>query len=480
MPGSTSASEDKSQRKLQYKSQKRFQPRPSTSTSTASSYDEVPFEKAVAPPRDAMETDKPKRTYDAGSIGNGKDGSMVIARPINRYLDASTFTFNLRYFFTMSTFQEMQTGYGTGDKAYVNQLRPLYTFSPAVLGQYLTRADFATLSMFGQAGFNVRIEHIKGSLHYMGLNATFLTQAEPTATNSQISMSALRGSGLERIVPVTEGTITIDNATATPTAFTSAISVGGNEDVGVGCFNFMEAQISRPVTGNITSALTAMKGGANCNFVDYNQVSAVRCAAVEANGIYETLNEPLIGQEMTTVDMTESEGLILDWNLKMNECYFSTQRYAGITGFATAKATTSADHLINLPKDVGAAVVSHRPASTTDRTMSQFTLLAHNNCTTIGDIGDKCFEIPPKEYLLLVPPPLRGNVNTTQNIYLQCSLDTEMTVTLNKDHINTFGMKVSGDFGHQTSRNKHLRIPKDQFIGSRQVFFNGNPAEATN
>lgn len=413
---------------------------------TMSNASDEPMEQAAA------------RVADVAAVGRGQggvkrknEGADLLASSHRRFLQGTLQKFCQRYCIVMYSFGQMAKMIDTGT-AYIAS--PLYVFNPAHLGQYLTPSQLTWLNGLDTGGFNTFVRKIKGSLKFAGINAPFVTETTTqNATNSQLTAVGMRGTGLERIAPVYQGTATINETSATLTDWTIHGANAG--------FDWQSNQNSSGTFS--TTAWAAASKNADRNFIEYTTTGCVKSNA--STTVLSNIAQ--IGRSMQVVDLTSSQGEMLAWDHDMDCCAIGVNAFNGNLGLVdNAKASVSPDTQIALTSSTGTNALSLNPADSSvgDATANMY--LSHHNVYKIGASETRHQELPPKEYLQLVPAPTI-NPAITQDFYIMGVLDVEMTIELQRDN-----MFVSSG----TRADKTMYVKKSKFLGDSQVHMHGNCA----
>lgn len=408
---------------------------------------------------DADTTDR--MDVDGSSTSGGAPGTSsssgadTLAIPRNRILRANLHTFTQRYCLLLSTFAMAIKELGSA-AGLVYVAKPLYTFNPAHLAQYVTPLDVAWLTSQGTNGAAVFVESIKGAVRFVGLNSPFVTQtADQASTNSSVTLLGMTGSGLERVASVLQGQATIDDTTATLTGW----ALDG-QNVG---YDFHSRQIPTAVSDISATAWTKANDGADSNFVDYTCTSVIKCTKATR----DATDYPNLGRSMKPIDLTSSQGDITGWHHEMQDCALVIPAVASTLAMVTnTKVAIANDNLISIPTTAGAAAVSQRAATTATQALVKDMYMSHNNVYRLGDNGPTHQELPPKTYLQLVPPPT-VSANLTQDIFVQVILDVDMDVRIERDSMYNTA---------KTYSSKSTYVYKNKFLGDSQACFNGNCA----
>lgn len=403
-----------------------------------------------------MDTEERALVEQSGNRAGMKrkaDGADLLAPAHRRFLQGQLHKFVQRYCLVMYTFGQSAKLIDTGT-AYLAS--PLYVFNPAHLGQYVTPAQLTWINTLKTGGFNAFVRNIKGCLKFAGINAPFVTETTTqNATNSQLTAVGMRGSGLERIAPVYQGTADIAETTAVLNNWTVH---GQNEG--------FDWQANSNSSGTFTTtAWSSATRNADRNFIEYTTTGCVK-----TNASATTLsNIAQIGKCMQAIDLTSSQGPLVEWDHDMHDCAVAVNPYNGNLGLvANAKASIAPDVLIALPSAAGTNAISANGADSSigDPTANMY--LSHYNVYKIGATESRHQELPPKEYLQLVPAPTI-NPDNTQDFYVMGVLDVEMSIEIERD-----GLFTSGG----TRADKTMYVKKSKFLGDSQVHAHGNPATA--
>lgn len=407
-----------------------------------------------------MDADTTSMEVDGSSSSAGAPGSSsssgadTLAIPRNRILRANLHTFTQRYCLLLSTFAMAIKETSTAGVVWV--AKPLYTFNPAHLGQYITAQDLIWLTSQAASGATVLCDKLKGSLKFVGLNSPFVTQAaDQASTNSSVTLLGMTGTGLERIAAVYQGQATIDDTTATLTSWDLDAATGG--------YDWQSRQIPTAVADITTTSWTKANDGADSNFVDYTCTSAVRCS----KSTRDATDYPNLGKCMKPIDLTSSQGEIAGWEHKMSNCAIAIPNIATkLQLVSNLRVTCGKDNLIALPTTAGAAALAQRSATTSTPAVTKNMYLSHNNVYRLGQEGDCPQVMPTKTYVQLVPPPT-VSAALTQDIFLQVILDVDMDVLIERDSMYNTASVFS---------DKSSYVAKTSFLGDSQCSYNGNPA----
>lgn len=449
--------------------QRRAAQQPSTSAATPSTSDAPqPSTSAMATvKREAEEMDTTERmdgTEAAGPSsvkrakgGTGKD--MSLGSPRDFISRGNVEKFTKRYFLTLDTFgQVAKLAVSTAGKESAWLASPLYVFNPNHVDQYLDSGEASFINQLKEGGCNVFADNVKGVLSLAGINAPFVTNTtNQAATNSNITLIGMTGTGLERLTTLIQGKATIADTTATLTDWTPHGKSAG--------YDYQGAQRLKPTAALTDTAWTATSGGADRNFVQYD---CVGCTRFKPNGTNTTDITAKIGKMMQPFDITSSEGNIIDWDIDYDDCAVACATYPSNHHFVNNTAVTiGVDPTAKITSpDNGGAPVALTAATTANQVLGFGAHLSHRNVYRAGQVGFSAQELPAKKYVQLVPPPTTVQT-TAQDLFIQCILDVEMSIRIERD--STWGNGLVGS-------NKHLLLPKTQFYGDSQSMFNGNCA----
>nr|QTE04029.1 MAG: hypothetical protein [Cygnus columbianus parvoviridae sp.] len=372
--------------------------------------------------------------------------------------------FNARMFLTMYVFDPIcGISNRNGKKAGI-VVFPLYCFNTGNAGLYLDSVARDKVQALVASDVNIRVKNISGSLKSIGVSAPFIAGGtNQAATNSQITATGLVGHGLERITEMAEGRVTLSNDAPSATGF---ISRGDTST-----WWAKTRHVITNITENAVIRLTADNLNPTAQFVEYKNVAGQMILYKDATTTPEAPNQLIVDsnytKQMTSIDLTESEGEILAWNYDMHDSFLSlktlfNQYYKG------RSFNTAPDFKYSFPENSAAVSVTNPLISRQDVFAGHLSednirnfWITNNNADPVGVAGARHQTLPPKAYLQLVPPPTI-NPTAIQDFFVNTVLDTTIV-------INAFGSSVAADgYTHDYSY-----IPKETFTGFRQSFMDG-------
>jgi hypothetical protein len=371
-----------------------------------------------------------------------------------RILRGNVHGFKQRYMLTMYTFGAECKRDGTTSGVWIAS--PLYVFNPAHLAQYTNDKDIEWLNSFKGQGVSVFVENIRGTIRMAGINAPFITSGDgQAATNSQSTLIGMTGSGLERLAPVIQGQVDIAQTTAKLTSWEKDAQNAG--------FDWQGKQQPKTVgaTPITADAWAPVEGMADRNFVEYTTTACTR-AIYDSTTTSTADSNPQVGNIMQPFIGSNAQGDICGWDIDMNECALALApiKANGVAG--GLKVGINADVLAQMQTANGAAAISVNAATTSDQSITKNFYMSHHNVYRVGATTPTHQELPPKEYIQLVPPPTT-NPTLIQDLYIQCVLDVEMDVRMEQDRLTL----------NRTQNASHSYLPKTRFGGDSQCHYNG-------
>lgn len=372
--------------------------------------------------------------------------------------------FNARMFLTMYVFDPIcGISSDSGTKAGI-VVYPLYCFNTGNAGLYFDSIARDKLQSLVSSDINIRVKNISGSLKSIGVSAPFIAGGtNQAATNSQITATGLVGHGLERMTELVEGRITLANDSPTATGFT-----------GRGYTSTWWAN-TRHIISNIDEKaairMTSDKMNPTAQFVEYKNVAGQLIKFKDRTTEPEAPNQLIIDsnytKQMTSIDLTESQGEILAWNYDMNDSFLSLQTLFN-QYFKGRMFNTAPDFKYSFPPTTTPTVTATTPdfwGKGYSDYLSEDNLrnfwITNNNADPVGVAGARHQTLPPKAYLQLVPPPTI-NPTAIQDFFINTVLDTTIV-------IDAFGSSVAADgYTHD-----YAYVPKVTFTGYRQSYLDG-------
>lgn len=392
----------------------------------------------------------PSGTPSAGGTKRASGEETVLGSPMKRIMRAADMCFTNRYHLLLYVFKPAAKKLGANGPTMVAS--PLYTFNPGHVGQYLSLQDLGFINNLSNGGAAVFVNNIKGSVKMVGINAPFVANTEgQAATNSGAILAASTGTGLERMHEMIQGQVTIDDTTTKVTNW-----VKDNQNSGYDWQSKLEITTANNLNDTVWQEVTTM---ADRNFVEYTCTSNT----LNASQLNEVISEPLLGRAMSPMLITDAKGEIISWDHDMNMCALSVPDLLNTNmQVDNLKASIATDQLISTTAGTVSNVAGLLQSPSPNKNM----YLSHHNVYQMGDVGCKHQELPPKEYLQLVPPPTitQGSI---QDMFVQVILDVEMSVRIERDRI-MLNNKLQG--------NRLSYICKPKFLGDSQSHYNGNCA----
>nr|QTE03773.1 MAG: hypothetical protein [Cygnus columbianus parvoviridae sp.] len=376
--------------------------------------------------------------------------------------------FNARMFLTMYVFDPIcGISSHSGHKAGI-VVFPLYCFNTGNAGIYFDSVARDKIHALTASDVNIRVQNISGSLKSIGVSAPFIAGGtNQAATNSQITATGLVGHGLERMTEMVEGRINISNDTPTATGFTSNVTTSS--------WWANTRHRFTNITENAVIRMTSEQMNPTAQFVEYRNVAGqilnFRDAEPSPPAPAPVQNQLVVDsnytKQMTSIDLTESQGEILAWNYDMNDSFLALKSLR--PQFDVPQSfNTAPDFKYSFPSSGNAVVVTNPlmpysyqyPGYLSEGNIQNF-WITNNNADPVGAAGARHQTLPPKAYLQLVPPPTI-NPTAIQDFFVNTVLDTTIV-------IDAFGSSVAANgFTHDYSY-----IPKETFRGFRQSFLDG-------
>ena len=381
---------------------------------------------------------------DNGTGGGNAQGQELKAQlmPFYKGIRTGPLKFFKRYHLRVPVFQPFALGTNTGATRRVFYAPGIYVFDPNEYGWYFSQTDLNFLSSVNRQA-NLFITGVSQTIQIDNANTPFNTSsATQSSANSQLHLKILCSTGLDKLGSCTKGTVNVFNVPATGPYTVSNVSFDNTQ------VSRLEGQTTTRVNywQNLDRGRTVTAG---TNIATTNGIVAVTVPdATEGyrdypqiflwesswdNTTKELNNYPEFGRTMQTYKL--GSGLLYQVHHKKNHLManqFYDQRISNRDNNITSSATVQSSFSGSISETV--MQLQGKTAS-----LSQSNYALDNNYAKIGDALAPCpVKCANPFYLqVVVPPTTSEDVSTGQAGYIALTVDSEVTVDLSRDAINT-------------------------------------------
>lgn len=381
-----------------------------------------------------METDSARTGGTAANhLGTGVGKATLVRGPMDHTLTADGFKFSKLYHLVLRTVSPMvkfKSSIPTSGAMFLSFVYGLFCFDPSEIKQYINSMETAWL---GNMDCNMKVSRISGVAKVLGPGAPFIANATATAaTNSQITLSRMTATGLERVTPIVKAKITMPDIGTVPTAVKETYTdTAGSKDAG--WWTFQKAKVASAPAANAFVAMTSPNS--DMGYVTYNQIGALEgSAAFNAT----SFDPPNIGKLMQESDVADTPGSL--FSFEHHPEFFLKLQGLGLNAAPHTQKLVNADYSTShtLPATAGAVTTSlaggysgfedYLPlANGTDDVW-----INTSNTYMVGGKEHTVNHALPYEYVFLVPPP-----TTDESLIQECNLyityQTEMEIAVRFD-----------------------------------------------
>jgi hypothetical protein len=331
-------------------------------------------------------------------------------------------------------------------------ISPNWHFDAGELGMYMNDRIIEEVSRHmvsvNSAGPNlVKIKRVAGKISQFGLGAPFVAgSADQAATNSMVAQSVMVSANLHEKMLVKKGKVVLNSAQAgipTVTSFdASVVKMNSNNTVNswINCNNWELISKFRHATeipaqtqaGNIYWEWIDEASDEAFQFYEQIAVTPVPVAAKVAIPKDVPLSLPKKSPFAVEVDMTESQGLICEWNEDCDWLISNPFNIIESVGFGATNVTVQVDHAQTLEIVAGSQEVTPVNNAIVQNNDSSFNFYQSH----IGKNGNYVDTAPGKDTINQwqtlptfsihpIPPPTKATANS-QHVLLPLVLETEI------------------------------------------------------
>ena len=370
--------------------------------------------------QDVAMSEKTHESNASAASGRAANGSgTVLSLPRQMGIGKGIYRFSSRQFFTLYTFN---TWFARGAWSILGL--PMYVFNTSVVGHYLDSRAMDLLHGLVALTSNCRVLNVSGTLSAVGVNAPFVAQTEQqTATNSQLTLTALVARGLERAFPIAEGTAELATLTPEVTKWGTADTVHYSDSYEILNTNLGLNKITQVKTEEAHSV-----GG----FQEYKATAAmIGPTTTDEKQVIASNNIP---KHMKLFDATQAQGELFSWNHDMEDSFLHVAKHNVVRNQFVGLQPDHRMESATTGTSIGYAEAGPNYNITetllpNESTKSQW-YLTHNNAYKVGSSLPKHQHLLPKEYVYIVPPPTVSN-KLIQDAYISTVMDAEIVVEIN-------------------------------------------------
>ena len=319
----------------------------------------------------------------------------------------------------------------------------IYHFDPSELGMYVSEQDFnqikSVVGLVTNGSTNVHVDKIAMSLKLLGPGAPFVSGAAgQAATNSQITMSLMTNTGMERVLLARKFLVTKNetaissvkriNVTAPSTSNTSVFDSGWTaiQSVNIG---------QPPESSDGKFAVKSVVGSAHYAYRPYYGMTGLWGEGSSSVTVYPC---PEFGELFEEEDVTTTDKLLFTFAERPN-CYLQTQGLTDGTGNQNPAIFEQAAGITTAVEPTTSRDQSHSFAATyvsdTGNLNKEQIRIHPNNVQPFGTQEPQSIHSLPIFYMMPVAPPTIST-DVIQNVQLYLVLETEIEFALRSDVIH--------------------------------------------
>ena len=404
------------------------------------------------------------REAGGGEAGMGDtDGttqrSVIIRNPYNNDRRMHIRGFKNTHHLVIQTFKARGSCHtqNTNDaRRQIYTVSPSWYFDTGELGMYMTdklieeikRHTSPTLPISPNM---VKVKRVQGKISQFGIGAPFVAgTADQAATNSMVSQAVMVSGNLHEKMLVKKGKVVLNSSAAgipTVTSFSAAevqLDTGGNVTGFVNTNNWELIGKCRNATviptqtaaGSIYFELTDEASDEAFQFYEQVAVTPVPISTTIAVTANVPLALPKKSPHAVLVDMTESQGVICEWNEDCDWMISKPNAIMESVGFGAANMTLNIDHSETLTMTAGAN--EHLPS--TNKVVEKVDPTFNFYGSHIGKNGNYIDTAPGKDTINqwqtlptfnihMIPPPTKASANS-QHVLMPLVLETEIDIEI--------------------------------------------------